>query len=40
MGIEVVIKGLELPVKAKSEYKGVIASVLNETDAAEFQTTE
>lgn len=36
MGIEVVIKGLELPVKAKSEYKGVIASVLNETDAAEI----
>ncbi|HHY78098.1 MAG TPA: hypothetical protein GX498_06280, partial [Clostridiales bacterium] len=33
MGIEVIIKGLEMPVKANSEYKGIISSVLFETDA-------
>lgn len=36
MGVEVVVKGLEMPVKANSEYKGIISSVLFETDAAEI----
>lgn len=36
MGTEVIIKGLELPIKGNNTYKGVVSQVLKEDSAAEI----